>query len=181
VAVTGSVSKCQSIQKMASLTFIVDGGRNKHGQKLVIVRCSCGSPDFAVRESQFKSGHTKSCGCTRRTRKLNSKPASEAVAASVARAIKSFDELIALKEAAALAAENRANALEQALAAQEHTDLDTHKAWNTESTTARKLRQEIARLKVTKDKTQISLSNSELTQEEIIERKIASLSAHNQA
>jgi hypothetical protein len=160
---------------MATLTLIAPGGRNKHGQKLVIVRCSCGSPDFACRESQFESGHTASCGCTRRSRKLNPKPASEAVAASVARAVKSYDEVIALKEAAAVAAENRANILEQTLAAQESTDLDTHKAWNTESTTARKLRQEIARLKTAKDKTQISLSNSELTQEEIILAKIASL------
>jgi hypothetical protein len=160
---------------MATLTLIAPGGRNKHGQKLVIVRCSCGSPDFAVRESQFKSGHTASCGCTRRSRKLSLKPASKPDTESVARAIKSFDELIAFKEAAAVAAENRASVLEQSLAAQESTNLDTHKAWNTESTTARKLRQEIARLKTAKDKTQISLSNSELTQEEIILAKIASL------
>jgi len=160
---------------MATLTLIAEAGRNKHGQRLVIVRCSCGSPDFACREDSFKQGRTKSCGCVRGVRNLNQKPASEAVAASVARAIKSYDEVIALKEAAAVAAENRANVLEQTLAAQESTDLDTHKAWNTESTTARKLRQEIARLKTAKDKTQISLSNSELTQEEIILAKIASL------
>jgi hypothetical protein len=166
---------------MATLTRICDGGRNKHGQRLVVVRCSCGSPDFACREDSFKQGRTKSCGCIRNVRKLNLKPATDAVAESVAKAANTFDHVIALKDAAALAAENRASVLEKTLAAQEHTDLDTHKAWNTEATTARKLRQEIARLKVAKDKTQISLSNSELSADEIIERKLASLAANNQA
>ncbi len=158
---------------MANLTLIAPAGRNKHGQALVIVRCSCGSPDFACRKSQFESGHTKSCGCTRRVRKL--KPVSEAIAASIAKATNNFDEIIRAKEDAASAAENRAHILEQKLATESSTDLDTHKAWNTESTTARKLRQEIARLKTAKNKTQTSLSNSELTPEEILLAKIASL------
>src|ERR1700683_5873825 len=101
---------------MATLTLIAEAGRNKHGQRLVIVRCSCGSPDFACREDSFKQGRTKNCGCVRGVRNLNQKPASEAVAAYVSRAITSYDEVIALKEAAAVAAENRPNGLEQTLA-----------------------------------------------------------------
>jgi hypothetical protein len=102
-------------------------------------------------------------------------PVSEAIAASVAKATNNFDDVIRAKEDAAFAAENRAHILEQRLALESSTDLDTHKAWNTESTTARKLRQEIARLKTAKNKTQTSLSNSELTPEEILLAKIASL------
>jgi LAS superfamily LD-carboxypeptidase LdcB len=160
---------------MATLTFVCEAGRNKHGQRLVIVRCSCGSPDFAVREDSFKQGLTKSCGCARSVRKTKSVPASPAVAVSIARADASFDDVIAAKEDAALSAENRAHVLELKMKAQDYTDLDTHKAWNTESTTARKLRQEIARLKVAKNKTQTSLSSSSLSYDEILRAKIASL------
>ncbi len=160
---------------MATLTLVCEAGRNKHGQRLVIVRCSCGSPDFACREDSFKQGRTKSCGCVRGVRKLKPIPASPAVAASVAKMVASFDEVIAAKEDAALSAEKRAHVLALKMKAQEHTDLDTHKALNTESTTAHKLRQEIARLKAARDKTQLSLTNSELTYDQILSAKIASL------
>jgi hypothetical protein len=86
-----------------------------------------------------------------------------------------FVEIIALKEAAALSAENRAHVLEQQMAQQSHTDLDTHKAWNTETATARKLRQEIARLKTAKDKAETSLAKSEKTSEEITRERIKAL------
>jgi hypothetical protein len=160
---------------LPTLTLICEAGRNKHGQRLVILRCSCGSPDFACREDSFKQGRTKSCGCVRSVHKLKPVPASPEVAASVARFDASYDEIIAAKEAAALSAERRAHLLELRLEAEDSTNLDTHKAWKTESTTARQLRQEIARLKVAKDKTQTSLNNSELSYDEILRAKIASL------
>jgi hypothetical protein len=160
---------------MATLTLVCEAGRNKHGQRLVILRCSCGSPDFACREDSFKQGRTKSCGCIRGARKLKPVPASPEVKDSIDRFNASYDEIIAAKEDAALSAERRAHALELRMKAEDHTDLDTHKAWNTESGTARKLRQEIARLKVAKNKTQTSLNISELSYDQILRAKIDSL------
>ena len=160
---------------MATLTLVCEAGRNKHGQRLVVVRCSCGSPDFAIREDSFKTGNTKSCGCTRSARKLKTVPASLEVSACVDKSNASYDEVIAAKEAAAEAAERRAHVLELRMESESSTNLDTHKAWKTESTTSRQLRQEIARLKVAKNKTQTSLNNSELSYDQILRAKIASL------
>lgn len=139
---------------MPTLTLITNAGKNKHGQRLVTVQCSCGSAPFICREDSFKQGHTKSCGCTRSIRKLKTASVTQSVQAVFVdeRTAASFDEIIAAKECAALSADKRAHALEQKMSSQDSTDLDTHKAWNTESATARKLRQEIARLKVARDK-----------------------------
>ena len=86
-----------------------------------------------------------------------------------------YAQQIAGKEAAAVAAERRANDLEEKLATQECTDLETHKQWNTEATTARKLRQEIARLKSAKDKAETGEKKDTRTQVEITRDKIAAL------
>lgn len=44
--------------------LVVSGfaGRNRHGHKLVLCHCDCGSSLVAVEQS-LKSGNTKSCGC----------------------------------------------------------------------------------------------------------------------
>jgi hypothetical protein len=175
---------------MQKLTLLGSAGRNKHGQALVRVKCSCGSPDFTTREDSFKQGRTTSCGCSRPgRRKAKPQPGptptasiSSATAPAVAPTQPApaltpawFAQQIAGKEAAAVAAEKRANDLEQKLARQDYTDLETHKQWNTEATTARKLRQEIARLKTAKDKAETGEKKDTRTQAEITRDKIAAL------
>jgi hypothetical protein len=61
------------------------------------------------------------------------------------------------------------------LAAAESTDLDVHQKWNTEATTARRLRQEIARLQTAKDKAETGTKKDTRTQAEITRDKIAAL------
>jgi hypothetical protein len=160
---------------MPTLTLIGEAARNKHGQRCVNVQCSCGSAPFTIREDSFKQGHTTSCGCVRRVRKLKSIPASVSNAASVDRMVTSFNDVIAAKEAAALAAEKRAHALELKMKEQDHTDLDTHKAHGVETKTARNLRQEVARLKTTRDKAETALVKDGRTLEQINRDKIAQL------
>jgi hypothetical protein len=86
-----------------------------------------------------------------------------------------YAQQIAGKEAAAVAAEKRANDLERKLASQDYTDLETHKQWNTEATTARKLRQEIARLKSAKDKAETGVKKDTRTAAEITRDRIRTL------
>lgn len=174
---------------MQKLTLLGTAGRNKHGQSLVRVKCSCGSPAFTCREDSLKQGRTTSCGCSRPGRRkpkakaailtaLISSPVPPAVAPHApipALTPEWYAQQIAGKEAAAVSAEKRANDLEQKLASQDYTDLETHKQWNTEATTARKLRQEIARLKTAKDKAQTGTKKDTRTQVEITRDKIAAL------
>src|SRR5271165_11670 len=131
------------------LTFIAPAGLNAHRQKLVRVRCECGV-EFECREDAYKSGRTKSCGCTRtggRKRaaqtsapKLEQSPESKSEQKLVPEiesefkrgTLQWFDDEIARIDAAATASENRARFLELEIAMQESTDLPTHKCWNTE-------------------------------------------------
>jgi hypothetical protein len=172
---------------MQKLTLIGPAGRNKHHQALVLVKCSCGTPEFTTREDSFKQGRTTSCGCARPGRRKAKVPTPCPVISSPAQAPAApaqaapaltpdwYAQQISGKEAAAVAAEKRANDLEEKLAHQDHTDLETHKQWGTESTTARKLRQEIARLKTAKDKAETGEKKDTRTQAEITRDKIAAL------
>jgi len=86
-----------------------------------------------------------------------------------------YVEQIAGKEAAAIAAEKRANDLEAQIAGADATDLDVHKKWNTEATTARKLRQEIDRLMGAKDKAETAVVKDARSQAEITRDRIRAL------
>jgi len=50
------------------LTIIDYAGINKHRQNMWKCRCSCGNI-VVVATSTLKSGHTKSCGCLKRSKK----------------------------------------------------------------------------------------------------------------
>jgi hypothetical protein len=163
------------------LTILGPAPRNKHGQACVRVQCDCGSHEFAARKDSVESGNTKSCGCMPRAHKKPAppepRPAPPTPVAPAPPALTPewYAQQISGKEAAAVAAEKRANDLEQLLAEQICTDLTTHKEWNTEATTARKLRQEIARLKTAKDKAETGTKKDTRTQVEITRDKIAAL------
>ena len=45
----------------------------KKGHKYYTCRCDCGN-EIAVRASYFKTGHTKSCGCSKRKVSADYKP-----------------------------------------------------------------------------------------------------------
>lgn len=166
---------------IGKLTILGPAPRNKHGQAMVRVQCDCGSHEFVARKDAVLSGNTKSCGCLAHAHKKPSRPeprsapATPSLAAPPALTPEWYAQQIAGKEAAAVAAEKRANDLEEKLAHQDHTDLETHKQWNTEATTARKLRQEIARLKTAKDKAETGEKKDTRTQTEITRDKIRAL------
>ena len=167
---------------IGKLTILGPAPRNKHGQACVRCQCDCGSHEFVARKDLVESGNTKSCGCIKHAHKKPSPPVTRPAAppiivADIAPALTPswYAQQIAGKEAAAVAAERRANDLEEKLATQECTDLETHKQWNTEATTARKLRQEIARLKSAKDKAETGEKKDTRTQVEITRDKIAAL------
>jgi hypothetical protein len=168
------------------LTLLAQKGRNKHGQRLVLVQCSCGSPAFECREDSFKQNRTTSCGfCRKGGRKTNPAPVIAPIVPPVPppESTSTFEygspawyqEQIDGKKAAAIAAEKRCNDLEAELAVAETTDLDIHKRWNAESTTARKLRAEIARLMTAKDKAETATVKTHKTQAELTKEKIAAL------
>jgi hypothetical protein len=145
---------------MQKLTILGTAPRNAHGQACIRVQCSCGSPEFIVREDSYKQNRTTSCGCTRRKK---DKPAPEP---DFAQQIESnferdtpewYKERIAVKKAAALAAEERAHALEERLRTESFTNFDTHKQRKIEAATARDLWAEIARLQAALDKAETAV------------------------
>ena len=170
------------------LTFIAPAGLNAHRQKLVRVRCECGV-EFECREDAYKSGRTKSCGCTRtggrkRVAQIAAPKPEQSPEQKLVPEIESkfkrgtpqwFDDEIARIDAAATASENRARFLELEIATQESTDLPTHKCWNTESTTAHKMREAIARLQIAKANAETATTKTAKSQAEINREKIASL------
>lgn len=180
-----SVGHCESLNKMTTigkLTILGPTQPDKYRHAMVRVQCDCGSHEFVARKTAVESGNTKSCGCVAHAHKKPAPPAPRPTAPSPllvegppALTPAWYAQQIAGKEAAAVAAERRANDLEQKLASQECTDLETHKQWNTEATTARKLRQEIARLKSAKDKAETGEKKDTRTQVEITRDKIAAL------
>jgi len=167
---------------LGKLTILGPAPRNKHGQAMVRVQCDCGSHEFVARKDLVESGNTKSCGCLKHAHKKPAPLAPRPAAPSPTEGNSApaltpawYAKQIAGKEAAAVAAEKRANDLEEKLAGQDYTDLETHKQWNTEATTARKLRQEIARLKTAKDKAETGEKKDTRTLAEINRDKIAAL------
>jgi hypothetical protein len=169
----------------SKLTFLADAGRNRHGQKLVRVQCSCGSPAFEVRADSYKQGRSTSCGfCRKGGRKRLAQIEAPKVEQKIIPEVESkykrgtpawFDDEIARIDAAATASENRARFLETEIAAQELTDLPTHKRWSVESKTAREMREKIARLQIQKANAETATTKTAKTQAEINREKIAAL------
>jgi hypothetical protein len=154
------------------------------------VQCSCGSPEFIVRKDSYDQGRSKSCGfCRKGGRRRLPAPVIAPVVEQVVEqkitpeVVSTFErgtpawyaDEISRVEAAALAAENRLRYLELQLAEQTTTDLDTHKRWNTEMTTAHKLRREVSRLQVAKDKAETGTKKDTRTQAEITRDRIRAL------
>jgi hypothetical protein len=181
-----------------SLTLLGTAGRNKHGQSLVRVQCACGSPEFVCRADSFKSGNTTSCGCSRpggrkHARKPDPAPTSRTppAAAPTSAPVEAergtpawFAEQIATKEAAALTLEKQANDLEEemervGIQSWEPGSEPPDKLWNRATTTAKKLRQEIARLMTEKDNAETGTKKDTRTQAEITRDKIAALRGSN--
>jgi hypothetical protein len=161
------------------LTAIIPAGRNKRGQRLVSATCTCGTV-FEARHDNVKSGKTQSCGhCGKAERKqapkVEQKITPEVVSAFQRGTPQWFDDEIARLDSAATASENRARFLETEIAAQEDTDLPTHKRWNTEHSTANKMREHIARLLIQKANAETATTKTAKSQAEITRDKIASL------
>src|SRR5712691_1595287 len=141
------------------LLFLAAAGQNKHGQALVRVKCECGT-EFECRADSYKSGHTKSCGCTRKnlSKKRAENPAQRVdlilaptVDSTFERgSIAFFDDEISRKESALISNENHIRFLELEIAQKESVNLDTLKKRKAAATTANDLRQEIARLQMQK-------------------------------
>jgi hypothetical protein len=91
-----------------------------------------------------------------------------------------FDAEIESRQATATSAENRARFLRLELAAQTTTDLDAIKKWTAESTLARKLREEIARLQIQKADAETAITKDERSQADITKEKIAALKGRRQ-
>lgn len=169
----------------SKLTFLGAAGRNKHGQALVRVQCSCGSPEFTCREDSFKQERTTSCGFCRKggkrkaeqvtAPKAEQKPTPEVESKFRRGTPQWFDDEIRRIDAAATASENRARFLELEIAVQEATDLPTHKRWNTEHSTASKMREHIARLQIAKANAETATVKTQKTHTEINREKIAVL------
>ena len=171
------------------LTLLGPAARNKHGQACVRVQCSCGSPEFVVRADSYKQGRSTSCGfCRKGGRKrlapisaplVEQKPEQKIVLEVESKFKRGtpqwFDDEIARIDAAATASENRVRFLELEIAEQESTDLPTHKCWNTESSTAHKMRESIARLQIQKANAETATVKTAKTQAEINREKIAAL------
>jgi hypothetical protein len=138
------------------MKILADNGRNRHGQRLVRVECSCGRVIESVLFNNIKSGRTKTCGkCHQPQAAGSSQPPETEISAEVASqhprgSVAWLDDQIQSKERAALAAEVRVRNLQAALAAAESTDLNLLKCWTAESTAFEKLNHQIARLKIQK-------------------------------
>lgn len=168
---------------MPILTFVSEAGRNKHGQRLALVQCSCGSPAFICREDSFKQKHTTSCGCVRNGKpKPKPEPTNEQqkpvpiVESNFERgSVAWLTDEIARKEADLIAAENRARFLEHERKQQTTTDLDTHKRWTVETATVFKLEQQIARLKIQKSKAETAIVKNTQSAAELKKEKLAAM------
>jgi hypothetical protein len=174
------------------MKILGDVGKNKHGQRVVRVECLCGNIFEAI-YNNVKRGRTKSCGHCGKSAK-ECKPKSAPIAAqnitpSRDPEIKSqfergtpawFDEQIASKEAAALTLEKQATSLEAEMKQNGITswspgDEPAYKQWNAATTTAHKLRLQIARLQIEKANAETAAHKDTRTQAEITRDKIAAL------
>lgn len=163
---------------MQKLTILGKAARNSAGQACVRVKCSCGSPEFVCRKDSYDQGRTTSCGCTRRRKAPTPQPALKQPAppaAAPALTPEWYAGQIAVKEAAADAAESRAAALEEKLAVETFTNLDTHKQRKTEATTARDLRAEIARLQIAKAKSETAVVKEQKSAADLVKDRIRAL------
>lgn len=154
------------------------------------VQCSCGSPEFIVRADSYKQNRSTSCGfCRKGGRKVAKQvPTLEIeqpkLAAIIAPQIASgfehgsvayFDDEIRRKTDDLIATENRIRFLEQERAQQTTTDLTTHKCWTTETASAHKLEQQIARLQIQKANAETSVKKDTRTQAEVNRDRIRAL------
>ena len=163
------------------LTLLGPAGRNRHGQRLVLVQCSCGSPAFECREDSFKQNRTTSCGfCRKGGRKRKPAPVPAPVIAPVTAPESAphfkrgtpdwYADQIASKEAAALVLEIDIKKLQENI-----TDLLVLKAWTAECAAFDKLNHQISRLMTAKDKAETGTAKSNKTQAELTKERIAAL------
>jgi hypothetical protein len=164
------------------MDIIAEAGRNKHGQKLVRARCSCGNV-VTVREDSIKSGNTKHCeNCRKRPSKKTTPKVSPQITREVASefergSVAWLDDQIKSKERAALAGEVRVKDLQASLADSESTDLDLLKKWTAESAAFEKLNAQIARLQIQKSKAETAVPKEKKSEREIVREKIRALRA----
>jgi hypothetical protein len=169
----------------SKLALIAPAGRNKHGQRLVSVKCSCGSPEFTVREDSFKQERTTSCGFCRKggkrkaepivEPKVEQKPTPELESTFERGSVAWFDDEISRKEAALISNENHIRFLELEIAQQDETNLDTLKKRKAESTSANDLRQEISRLRIEKANAETAQQKDTKSAAELVKDRIAAL------
>jgi hypothetical protein len=174
------------------MEILTQAGRNKHGQRLVRAKCACGNEGTYL-FNNIKRGRTKTCGHCGQPDRIAPTP-TPAISNRTAPACAPtepapapergtpawYQDQIAGKEAAALTLEKQANELEAEMKRVGITSWEPgteppDKLWNRATTTARKLRQEIARLKTEKDKAETGEKKDTRTQAEITRDKIAAL------
>jgi hypothetical protein len=165
------------------MKVLTEAGRNKHGQRLVRVECSCGNI-FEVIYNNIKRGRTNTCGhCGKHAKELKSQPApvtptipEQKNQSTCERGTPAwYADQIASKEAAALVSEKHVKDLQVRMAQSESTDLDVLKKWTAETTAFHKLNQQIACLQIEKAKTEAATIKESKSASEIMREKIAGL------
>src|ERR1039457_715334 len=118
-------------------------GRNKHGQALALVQCDCGRI-FEALENNIKRCRTKSCGhCSDPAPIPTPVTAQEIIPETESTfergSVAYFADEIKRKTAALISNENHIRFLEQLIASESDTNLDTLKKLKAESTSAKDL------------------------------------------
>lgn len=181
---------------MTTLTLLGTAGRNAHGQRLVRLKCSCGSPEFTAREDSYKQGRTRSCGCARRGGRQRPKPAPTPSIAPVAASAPALTPVevnphergsvawlkweIASKTATAIAAEKdarefEAKVRENGIQSAEFGTEPPDRLWIRATNMAKKLWEQIARLNAELSKAETATVKTHKTQAELTREKIAAL------
>lgn len=52
-------------ERYGRLTVLAEGGSNRHGKRLVLCRCECGT-ERRMMATKVRHGQTRSCGCVMR-------------------------------------------------------------------------------------------------------------------
>lgn len=171
------------------LKILEPAARNKHGQKCVLVQCSCGSTPFVIREDSVKQNRSTSCGFCRKGGRRKTAPVPVAVIAQPTvteittdpvseleyGSVAWIDAHIESKKAAARRGEIRVKELQDSLAVSEVTDLDLLKKWTAESAAFEKLNHQIARLQLQKDKAETAVVKDNRTAAQLVKDRIAAL------
>lgn len=178
---------------MITLTLLGTAGRNTHGQRLVRLKCSCGSPEFTCREDSYKQGRTRSCGCARRGGRQRPKPTSIAPVPASAPALTPVEVNphergsvawlkweIASKTATAIAAEKdarefEAKVRENGIQSAEFGTEPPDRLWIRATNMAKKLWEQIARLNAELAKAETGTISNKKTAAEIVKEKVAAL------